>query len=489
MVDEAETPEEYDPLQVEASAEKRFFIDMLTKDIELLPAIADLVDNSVDGARAIGGADLNGQWIHLEVGPDKFVIADNAGGISADIARNYAFRFGRPAKFKGVAGSVGQFGIGMKRAIFKLGKGFEVASRHRGAEVKSSSRFRIAEDVATWASRATDWTFRFAELEENIDLPAEHEPGTTITVDPLHPSVQDDLGDAAIVSNLCLELSTRHQRSLVAGLEIQVNGNKLTAHRPMLQAADNFKPINYSFSVPAGSEGGVVNVQLVAGTTAATGTKDVGMDVEVDEDDAQNFQNTGEAGWYVFCNDRLLLAADRSTTTGWGSAAAAYHPQYRNFRGYVYMSADDAGLLPWNTTKTAVDRDAQVFRDVVSEMKKALVDVQAVINRIKIETGRYADLVEEQEEAGEDVSPKTDLLKAVDDAPNIVVESLPVSKAAVAPPSTVFPKKAKAAPDQKRISYSVEPERYEKMAAAFGTRSAPELGRKTFEYVWDAELG
>lgn len=482
MADQAKVIEEYDPLEVKAGAEKRFFIDMLTKDIELLPAIADLVDNSVDGARAVGGSDLSTQWIHLDVSPDKFVISDNAGGISADIARNYAFRFGRPENFKGVPGSVGQFGIGMKRAIFKLGKGFEVSSTYRGATAKSSSRFRITEDVNAWAAIMTDWKFHFAEIAEGIDLPKDDKPGTTITVDPLHPSVQDDLGDQAVVDKLCLELSTRHQRSLVAGLVITVNDVPLTAHRPMLQAAENFKPINYSFDVPAG-DGGVVHVQLVAGTTKGTGAK------EVDEDDAQNFQNTGDAGWYVFCNDRLLLAADKSATTGWGGAGAAYHPQYRNFRGFVYMSADDASLLPWNTTKTAVDRDAQVFRAVVSEMKKALVDIQAVINRVKIENARYVVEVEAHEERGEAPPPKTELLKVAEETPNIVVEDLPESKDASAPPSFVFPKKPKTTPDQKRIAYTVEPDRYEKMAVVLGTHSGPDLGRQTFEYVWNAELG
>lgn len=45
---------------VDAGAEKRFFIEMLTKDIELLPAIVDLVDNSVDGAR---GLTRMGTWL------------------------------------------------------------------------------------------------------------------------------------------------------------------------------------------------------------------------------------------------------------------------------------------------------------------------------------------------------------------------------------------------------------------------------------------
>ena len=87
-----------------------------------------------------------------------------------------------------------------------------------------------------------------------------------------------------------------------------------------------------------------------------------------DDSDAETFKQPSRAGWYLFCNDRLLLAADQTALTGWGVAAAAYHPQYRLFRGYVYLTATDSSLLPWNTTKTGVDEDSSIFRQVRSEV-------------------------------------------------------------------------------------------------------------------------
>src|ERR1051326_5430154 len=110
---------------VDASPEKRFFIHMLVKDIELIPAVLDLVDNSVDGARGIRGDErFDDLWVRLNIGPERFAITDNCGGIDIGTARSYAFRFGRPWDAVGVPGSVGQFGVGMKRALFKLGRAF-----------------------------------------------------------------------------------------------------------------------------------------------------------------------------------------------------------------------------------------------------------------------------------------------------------------------------------------------------------------------------
>ena len=44
-------------MKAQASPAKRFFVEMLTRDIELADAILDLLDNCVDGALRSGGPD------------------------------------------------------------------------------------------------------------------------------------------------------------------------------------------------------------------------------------------------------------------------------------------------------------------------------------------------------------------------------------------------------------------------------------------------
>ena len=166
----------------DASPAKRFFIYMLVKDIELIPSVVDLVDNSVDAARIrlearldtgpAGGRtgdatgnpptgdatpenrDLTGYWVKLVAGPDRFEISDNCGGLPLDMAERYAFRFGRPEDFPGSPLAVGQFGVGMKRALFKLGTQFTVSS------VTDRSRFVLPVNVEEWA-RDLDPRWRF----------------------------------------------------------------------------------------------------------------------------------------------------------------------------------------------------------------------------------------------------------------------------------------------------------------------------------------
>src|SRR5580658_5902566 len=81
--------------KINARPTKALFISMLVKDIGLVRAIIDLVDNSVDGARRLRGTNsLDGLWVRLEVKENHFKIVDNCGGMDVETARLYAFRFG-----------------------------------------------------------------------------------------------------------------------------------------------------------------------------------------------------------------------------------------------------------------------------------------------------------------------------------------------------------------------------------------------------------
>ena len=169
---------------VQGEPTKEFFIHMLVRDIPLPRAILDLVDNCVDGAlRERGDEPFDGLHVALELTPDRFRIVDNCGGIPIEVAQKYAFRFGRLPEAGQTKNSIGQFGVGMKRALFKMGREFTVES------TTENSHFVIHQDVDEWKSRVGDWNFEFAELDEL--KPDDSEEGTTITIGGLHRQVAE----------------------------------------------------------------------------------------------------------------------------------------------------------------------------------------------------------------------------------------------------------------------------------------------------------
>ena len=82
---------DYDPRRVDASPTKQLYISIITRDIELSRAIADLVDNSIDGATSTKKKNLTGYEVMVSFDKLRFTVSDNCGGIDIDAARKFAF--------------------------------------------------------------------------------------------------------------------------------------------------------------------------------------------------------------------------------------------------------------------------------------------------------------------------------------------------------------------------------------------------------------
>ena len=212
-----------DPNKIQASPTKEFFISMLIKDITLIDAIGDLIDNSVDGANRTAQHqkldNLNNFEIKIKTLPTKFEIEDNCGGIDIDIARKYAFRFGRPTDqvYKMEKHSIGQFGIGMKRAFFKIGNYIVVKS------VAKKSKFETILNVKTWRIKE-DWDFPLTPHDNLPTIPLA-DRGTSITITDLTDDSKNNFGpDNNFETNLIDEITFYHLFSIRRGLKISING-------------------------------------------------------------------------------------------------------------------------------------------------------------------------------------------------------------------------------------------------------------------------
>lgn len=427
---------------IDASPTKEFFISMLVKDIVLTRSILDLCDNCVDGARRLRpDGNYQGLYIRLEVSEQHFKIADNCGGIRSDIARDYAFRFGRPAKAEATRHSVGQFGVGMKRSLFKIGTKFRIESR------AENSHLIIQEDVNEWKLRP-DWTFKFEALEENLPTQPESERGTTLLIDRLHPEIGAEFKLENFQNRLIAEIESAHQQCIKLGLAITLNTIPIKLKASELFESEQIKPAN---KVLTFEEAGKAPVTVKI--TCGVGSSD-----------------PPSAGWNIFCNGRLVLGPDQSLITGWGEGNGTTIPKFHNtharFRGYVFFDSDDASRLPWNTTKTGVDYESRYYQAVRLEMITLMRPV------IDFTNGLAAEI-------GEDVRP---LEAALETAQSKDLSVLPVQEVFRAVERPVPP-----ALQTGRIQYSKPLEQIKKVKDALGVYSYKDVGEKTFEYFYSAE--
>ena len=172
----------YDP--VDARPVKSFFVDMLTRDIELVDAILDLLDNCVDGILRLKG-DYSDQTpnpyenfeAEIKFDANSFSISDNCGGIPWDL-HSYAFRMGKEAENRDSdLPTVGVYGIGMKRAIFKIGRQCLISTKNK------ADCYEV-EITPEWIEQSDNWELPVFESSQ-----PDKEDGTTIVIDELHHGI------------------------------------------------------------------------------------------------------------------------------------------------------------------------------------------------------------------------------------------------------------------------------------------------------------
>jgi hypothetical protein len=432
-------------LIIDANPTKDFFISMLIKDIVTIRAIIDLVDNCVDGAtRLRGNGKFNGLRVEIKATKDHFQISDNCGGIPVDLARNYAFRFGRPAKMPATPHSVGQFGVGMKRALFKLGTNFRIES------TTQDSHFVVKEDVEKWKQKK-EWEFRFEELETNRARVPLSETGTIVAVTSLHGPIAESFSLDVFRARLATELAEAHIDAAMKGLEITFNGTVLHHPKLLLLESKSLKSAHRRMVFREGSK--AVKVRLYAGI----GDSD-----------------PSAAGWYVFCNGRLVLAKDQTNVTGWGETREGtvprYHNQFARFRGFVFFDSQDASLLPWNTTKTGVDTDSPRYRATRLEMIKFTRPVIDFLNRLD----------KEKEKQVTDDKPLESAVKA---ASPLELKRIASRSLFLAPK----PITARNFPQLGRIQYFEPLDRIRTVQKALKVSTLKDVGEKTFDYFYKRE--
>jgi Histidine kinase-, DNA gyrase B-, and HSP90-like ATPase len=346
--------------EIPASPAKAFFVEMITRDIELQDAILDLLDNCVDGirrnGRVKGGKPYSGYFAHITFSETEFVIEDNCGGIPLDIAKQYAFMMGRPAEHKdSEAGTIGVYGIGMKRAIFKMGRACVVHSHAK------QNTFEI-EITKKWLDDDSDWKL---EAYEKRALLKQH--GTRITVSDLHPIIRCEFaGGSEFHKKFAGIVRDAYSLLLEKGFEVKVNQQEVAPKLPTLlwdnsEKPDALRPYVYEAKIDR------VSVFLVIGFREPPETP------TDEESDAKARYSSEDAGWTIVCNDRVILPYDKTRQTGWGwGGVPSYHTQFIAITGFVIFDGDPA-VLPMTTTKRGVDANSPLYTTVRERMQEGLL--------------------------------------------------------------------------------------------------------------------
>lgn len=339
----------------DARPEKHLFLEMFVRDLTLEDAILDLIDNSVDSLIRRRNIDIS-EALEPSAGPSSadatstriapatinivlnhkhFEIVDNCGGIPIDEAETEVFRFGHSKE--ATVGQLGVYGIGLKRAIFKIGDHITIESK------TLREGFRMLIDVPKWSVEPA-WELPF-EVTGGTGDPTT--AGTSITIKSYRPEVLQRLQSGRLEGHLKEMIARTYCLFLNRYVTVTLNGYTVEP---------DYIPLGSSSEVTIAKEAfedDGVAVTIYAGLAAR-------------DEDGQ--WRAADAGWYVACNGRLVVSADKTELSGWGTGLGTFVPKYRGFIGIVFFYSRDPLSLPWTTTKRGLNQESLVFQRTRTRM-------------------------------------------------------------------------------------------------------------------------
>jgi hypothetical protein len=338
--------------KAQAFPRKQFFLEMFTRDISLEDCTLDLIDNSVDSylrKNNVNISDLvfgktNGRklgGVTVTCSDHEIRVMDNCGGIDYEDAKNFVFCFGHAAGER--LGKLGAYGIGLKRAIFKMGNIIRISSKTQ------ANGFEADLDVSEWSKAEDDWTIPIKKTSAASSTDRE---GTDIRISSLHPEVKMRINDGSLLRSLYEDVAQTYAFFIGKCVRVTLNGESVEPEPIPIGQSEEVKPARESFTENN------VKVTLVA-AIAPPGKQ----------------RTTEKAGWYILCNGRVVVSADKTDLTGWGIGVPAFHNKYTRFIGIALFESKDPLKLPWTTTKRDVNRESMVFqraKNVMAGMTKPI---------------------------------------------------------------------------------------------------------------------
>lgn len=339
-------------VNINTGVDTNFFLDILGRDISTQACIYDLIDNSIDAAKRHKNQNDNysGYEILISVQDDKLTVTDNCGGFSEDELTSRAFVTGRQSNHHL---GLGKYGVGMKRAIAKIGKRFNLSTDN------GNSSYKLTATVDQLSSSSSTIEARL-ETSSNIE--------TKIEIFELEHDVVCEFRDSSWNAQLLNEIGTRYSLFLNQGLSIKISPieggakKKATSMLPELRSSSDVPLVKETKTIND------VNVSITAG---------LHKQYVITSKQGVNRKLTADFGWYIICNERVIAAAiKQGDEYGWTNKA--WHSEYGGFVGFVYLTSEEPDKLPWNTAKTQVLTNHMIMVGLRPDLSRISLNYKAL---------------------------------------------------------------------------------------------------------------
>jgi hypothetical protein len=176
------------------------------------------------------------------------------------------------------------------------------------------------------------------------------------------------------------------------------------------------------------------------------------------------------SGWYIYCNDRLVVVSDKSEVTGWGTLnIPRWHVNFVMFKGVLFLDSDETINLPLTTTKKGIDATSEIYKKALFYMREAMTSVLGFlkeISKLGNDANEYRKLLGEQEDkiTVQELKCSTSKITRSFVAPEIDYDIIASKK------------------EQVRISYLAPYKLASKIKDQIGVKNFKEVGEYIFNY-------
>lgn len=334
-------------IPINATPQKRLFLSIIA-DYDLTTSLSELIDNALDHWMFSGRRQPLCVKLIINTDRQSIRISDSAGGVRADSLELLV----APGASRGNVTQelIGNFGVGGKRAGIALGERVSIRTRFA-----NDPTYEIVLD-SQWLAAEDNWQLT-AEKVSDIDSGS-----TVVVISELRQGINLDQ-----INTLEKTLGSTYAKFLNANCEITINGSQILVENFDNWAfPPNYRPKSSSFLVtPVDSSDEEVKVKITAGLI-------------LDRDPKE-----GNYGVYFYCNDRLVLAHEKSAEVGYFKGKAGTpHPDASLCRVIVELHGNPE-LMPWTSNKAGINWNHPTFLSIREKIVEMATYYTTVSRRTK----------------------------------------------------------------------------------------------------------
>ena len=320
--------------RIDITPKKKLLRSMAT-DLDFRMALFEIIDNSIDAWRKAQTGTKLMIHIYADRPNNSLMYTDNAGGVKENNISEL-FTLGDNGS-KTSQETIGEFGVGIKRALFFMAKRFVLESR-----AQQETGFKTELDVNSYFDDE-NWEMSYIS-GTNLD-----EGFTRITFSEMNFTMSEKLE-----RDLRKNIAETYAYTLTGKGEIFINDTPVTFYKFESWAKfedpyGDYSPENVRFKIDSG--GAQIEVTVKIGLM-------------------ESFAQTGEYGFYIYCNDRLAIRAGKTPELGFNDSEFHYpHARFARFRCELFINGPGS-LMPWNSTKSGLNFDNPIIKKILPDIKK-----------------------------------------------------------------------------------------------------------------------